>query len=71
MLIPEEIAGMIDLSVVKSDCSIDELRTAADLAKKYNCICVIASPAHTPSFKKPGRNQADIGDMFAGIEQKK
>jgi len=48
MLTPREIAGMIDISAVKADSTIDELRAAAELAKKHNCICVIVLPAHTP-----------------------
>ena len=45
---PQEIARMIDISAVKADSTIDELRAAADLARKHNCICVIVLPAHTP-----------------------
>lgn len=44
----KEIAQMIDLSCVRADSSIDEIREMAETAKKYDCICVFALPAHTP-----------------------
>lgn len=47
-LTDREIAGMIDISAVKHDSTLDELRAAAELAKKHDCICVIGLPAHTP-----------------------
>ena len=63
MLTPREIAGMIDISAVKADSTIDELRAAAELAKKHNCICVIALPAHTPLLVDL---LADRPDILAG-----
>jgi deoxyribose-phosphate aldolase len=44
----KEIAQMIDLSCVRADSSIDEIKEMAETAKKYDCICVFALPAHTP-----------------------
>ena len=48
MLTPREIAQMIDISAVRADSTLDELRAAAELAREYGCICVFALPAHTP-----------------------
>lgn len=48
MLSAKEIARMIDLSCVRADSSLDEIREMAETAKKYDCICVFALPAHTP-----------------------
>ncbi|VGO13869.1 Deoxyribose-phosphate aldolase 2 [Pontiella desulfatans] len=44
----KEIARMIDLSCVRADSSLDEIREMAETAKRYGCICVFALPAHTP-----------------------
>ena len=43
----EEIARYIDLSCVQANSTIKEIEEAAELAIKYNCICVFALPAHT------------------------
>jgi deoxyribose-phosphate aldolase len=63
MLTPREIAGMIDISVVRADSTIDELRVAAGLAREHDCICVIALPAHTPLLVDL---LADRPDILAG-----
>ncbi len=43
-----KLANMIDLSCVRAESSLEEIREAAETARKYNCICVFALPAHTP-----------------------
>lgn len=48
MLSTKELARMIDLSCVRADSSLDEIREMAETAKTYGCICVFALPAHTP-----------------------
>ncbi|MDP6634397.1 MAG: deoxyribose-phosphate aldolase [Phycisphaerae bacterium] len=60
MLTPREIAGMIDISAVKPDSTLDELREAADLARKHNCICVIGLPAHTPLLVELLSDRPDV-----------
>ncbi len=44
----QEIAGMIDISAVRADSTLEEIRHSAELAKRCGCICVFALPAHTP-----------------------
>ncbi len=39
---------MIDLSCVRADSTLDEIREMAETAKQYGCICTFALPAHTP-----------------------
>ncbi len=51
---------MIDISTVRADSTIDELRAAAELAKEHNCICVIALPAHTPLLVELLSDRPDI-----------
>jgi len=48
MITGKEIARMIDLSCVRADSSLDEIREMAATAKAHDCICVFALPAHTP-----------------------
>ena len=51
---------MIDISAVKADSTLDELREAAELAKKHNCICVIGLPAHTPLLAELLADRPDV-----------
>ena len=44
----KEIARMIDVSAVRADSTLDEVRQAAELAMRCGCIAVFALPAHTP-----------------------
>lgn len=44
----KDIARMIDLSCVRAESSLDEIHEMAEIAKKHDCICVFALPAHTP-----------------------
>jgi len=44
----KEIARMIDVSAVRADSTLEEIRQAVDLAAKYGCAAVFALPAHTP-----------------------
>ncbi|MBI9107950.1 MAG: deoxyribose-phosphate aldolase [Spirochaetales bacterium] len=60
MLNVEEVAKMMDLSCVRADNTLDEIRAAADTAKKYNCIAVFALPAHTPYLAKLLCDRPDI-----------
>ncbi len=45
---PEEIAAMIDVSAVRADSTLDDVRVSAAMAVRCGCICVFALPAHTP-----------------------
>jgi len=48
MMTPQEIANMIDVSAVRADSTLDDVRASAEMAIRYGCICVFALPAHTP-----------------------
>ena len=60
MLDAKEIARMIDLSCVRADSSLDEIREMAETAKKHDCICVFALPAHTPMLIDLVSDREDI-----------
>ena len=42
----QEIAGMIDISAVRADSTLEEIRQSAELAKRCGCICVCADVCH-------------------------
>ncbi len=44
----KEIAGMMDVSAVRADSTLEEIRQSAELAKRHGCVAVFALPAHTP-----------------------
>lgn len=44
----KEIAGMMDVSAVRAESTLEDVCQAAEMAKRYDCIAVFALPAHTP-----------------------
>ena len=58
----KEIAQMIDISAVRADSTIQEIKESAELAKQYGCICVFALPSHTPYLVE----QLSGSSVFAG-----
>ncbi|MHC4740823.1 MAG: deoxyribose-phosphate aldolase [Planctomycetota bacterium] len=42
-----EVAGMMDFSAVRADCSLDDIRLMAEKAREYRPIAVFALPAWT------------------------
>jgi deoxyribose-phosphate aldolase len=42
-----ELARMVDLSAVRTDVPIAEVRQLAVLARQYNCVCAFAMPCYT------------------------
>ena len=44
----EQFAGMVDLSCVRANSTIEEIDASVALAEKYGVICLFALPAHTP-----------------------
>jgi deoxyribose-phosphate aldolase len=59
-LTSKEIAQMLDLSCVQADSTLDEIRSAAEKAIKYKCICVFALPSHTPYLIELLKDYPDI-----------
>jgi deoxyribose-phosphate aldolase len=45
---PSEIAAMIDVSAVRADSTLEEVKETAALATRHGCIAAFALPAHTP-----------------------
>ena len=44
----KQIAGMIDLSCVRANSTMEEIDQSVELAEKYGLICLFALPALTP-----------------------
>ena len=59
-LTSREIAKMMDVSCVQADSTLEEIKLAAETAKKYSCICVVALPSHTPYLIDLVKDRPDI-----------
>ena len=62
---PYEIAQMIDISAVRAESTIDEVRKVADAAKQYHFICAFALPCFTGELVQLLKDRADI--MVGGV----
>ena len=62
---PYEIAQMIDISAVKADSTIEEVRRVAEAAIKYNFICAFALPCFTDELVKLLKDHNEI--MVGGV----
>lgn len=57
---PYEIAQMIDISAVRADSTLDEVRRVADAARKYRFICAFALPCFTGELVRLLEDRSDI-----------
>ena len=55
-----EIARMIDISAVRADSTLEEVREICEAAKKYGFICVFAMPSFVPKVQKLTEGRKDI-----------
>lgn len=60
-----ELAKMMDLSCVRADSSIDEIKQATEAAIQYGCVCVFTLPAHTPYLASLLKGHEEI--MIGGV----
>lgn len=58
-----ELARRIDLSAVRTDVEVAEVRQLAELAKKYQCICTFVMPCYLSELKRclAGAPQVGLG----------
>lgn len=47
-----QLARMIDLSAVRADVDLAEVRRLADVCKQYQCVCAFVMPCYMPQLKK-------------------
>lgn len=62
-----EIARMMDVSAVRADSTLEEIRQSADVAKRFGCIAVFALPAHTPFLLERLAGSGVIAGGVAGF----
>jgi len=62
---PESIAKMIDISAVRTNATLDEIRKVADAAKTYGFICAFAMPCFTGELVQLLKDRDDI--MVGGV----
>jgi deoxyribose-phosphate aldolase len=60
LLKKDQITAMMDLSVLRADCKITEVDEVADIAKKYNCGCIIVWPSYVPYLLEKISDRPDI-----------
>lgn len=53
-------AKMTDLSSVRANHTVQELRDTVELAKRHNFACAFALPAHTPFLIDSLKDRPDI-----------
>ena len=56
-----DLARRMDLSAVRADVEISEVRQLAEQARKYNCICVFAMPCYLPELKAMLEDAPEVG----------
>ena len=62
---PRDIAQMIDISAVRADSTLDEVRNVAESAKQYGFICAFALPCFTGELVSLLKDRDDI--MVGGV----
>ena len=62
---PYDIARMIDISAVRADSTLEEVRRVAEEAKKHHFICAFALPCFTGELVELLRDRDDI--MVGGV----
>ena len=62
-LTARDLARMIDLSAVRADVDLDEVRRLAEAAKEHRCICAFVMPCYLPELV---RLLADAPETGAG-----
>jgi deoxyribose-phosphate aldolase len=48
----KQLARMMDLSAVRTDVDLDEVRTLVEVCKRYGCICAFVMPCYMPELKE-------------------
>lgn len=57
----KQLARMMDLSAVRTDVDLDEVRGLAEACKHYGCICAFVMPCHMPELKKLLADAPEVG----------
>lgn len=57
----KQLARMMDLSAVRTDVDIDEVRKLAATCKRYDCICAFVMPCYMADLKELLADAPDVG----------
>jgi len=60
-LTPAQLARMMDLSAVRTDIDLDEIRCLAETSKQYGCICAFAMPCYVPELVRLLDDAPEVG----------
>ena len=60
-LTPARLARMMDLSAVRTDVDLDEIRRLAELCRRYGCICAFAMPCYVPELVRLRADAPEVG----------
>ncbi len=60
-LTPAQLARMMDLSAVRTDVDLDEIRGLAETCKQYGCICAFAMPCYVPELVRLLADSPEVG----------
>ncbi len=57
----DELARRIDLSAVRTEVELTEVRQLAELAKQYRCVCTFVMPCYLPELKRLLADTPEVG----------
>ncbi len=57
----DELARMVDLSAVRTEVELTEVRQLAELAKQYRCVCTFVMPCYLPELKRLLADTPEVG----------
>ncbi len=60
-LTPKQLARMMDLSAVRTDVELDEIRQLAETCQRHGCICAFALPCYTPDLVRLLADSPEVG----------
>jgi deoxyribose-phosphate aldolase len=60
VLTAKQITAMMDLSVLRTDCTLKEVDEVVEVSKKYDVGCIIVWPSYVPYLKEKLADRPDI-----------
>lgn len=60
-LTARQLARLMDLSAVRAEVDLDEVRRLADAARRYHCVCAFVLPCYIPELKARLADAPDVG----------
>jgi deoxyribose-phosphate aldolase len=56
-----QLARVVDLSAVRTDVELAEVRQVAEVAKRFRCVCTFVMPCYVPELKRYLADAPDVG----------